>query len=96
MCINFKDLNNACQKDRYPLPELDKKANCLAKFPFKCFLDAYKGYHQIQMASKDEAKIAFYTNEGTFCYIKMPFGLKNVGVTYQRFMDKWKDPQWKT
>ncbi|GKA42499.1 reverse transcriptase domain-containing protein, partial [Tanacetum coccineum] len=49
--------------------------------------DAYKGYHQIQMAKKDEEKTAFHTDEGVFCYTKMPFGLKNVGPTYQRLVD---------
>nr|GEX90776.1 hypothetical protein [Tanacetum cinerariifolium] len=26
-------------------------------------------------------------DQGTFCYTKMPFGLKNAGVTYQRLVD---------
>nr|GEY14586.1 reverse transcriptase domain-containing protein [Tanacetum cinerariifolium] len=53
-----------------------------------CFLDAYKGYHQIQMAEKDEEKTAFHTNQGVFCYTKMLFGLKNAKETYQRLADK--------
>ncbi|GKE86669.1 reverse transcriptase domain-containing protein [Tanacetum coccineum] len=32
--------------------------------PFKCFLDAYKGYHQMQMAESDEEKMAFHTSQG--------------------------------
>ena len=52
------------------------------------FLDAYKGYHQIQMAIEDEDKTAFVTNEGLYCYTKMSFGLKNAGATYQRLMDR--------
>ncbi|GJS31610.1 reverse transcriptase domain-containing protein [Tanacetum coccineum] len=50
--------------------------------------DAYKGYHQIQMAKEDEEKTAFITNQGIFCYTKMPFGLRNAGETYQRLVDK--------
>ncbi|GJU56267.1 reverse transcriptase domain-containing protein [Tanacetum coccineum] len=50
--------------------------------------DAYKGYHQIQMAKEDEEKTAFITSQGIFCYTKMPFGLKNAGATYQRLVDK--------
>nr|GEW86388.1 reverse transcriptase domain-containing protein [Tanacetum cinerariifolium] len=57
-------------------------------YPFKCFLDAYKGYHQIQLAKADEEKTAFYTGHGVYCYTKMPFGLKKAGATYQRLIDK--------
>ncbi|GJW16588.1 reverse transcriptase domain-containing protein [Tanacetum coccineum] len=85
---HFKDLNNACPKDCYPLPEIDWKVESLCGYSFKCFLDAYKGYHQIKMAKEDEEKTAFITSQGIFCYSKMPFGLKNAGSTYQRLVDK--------
>ncbi|GKE43786.1 hypothetical protein Tco_1471070 [Tanacetum coccineum] len=45
MCVDFKDLNKAYPKDGYPLPEIDWKVESLYGFPFKCFLDAYKGCH---------------------------------------------------
>ncbi|GJT18359.1 reverse transcriptase domain-containing protein [Tanacetum coccineum] len=82
------DLNKACPKDGYPLPKIDWKVESLCGYPFKCFLDAYKGYHQIKMAKEDEEKMAFITSQGIFCYSKMPFGLKNAGATYQRLVDK--------
>ncbi|GJV92169.1 hypothetical protein Tco_1539982 [Tanacetum coccineum] len=56
MCVDFKDLNKACPKDGYPLPKIDWKVESLCGFPFKCFLDAYKGYHQIQVAKEDGEK----------------------------------------
>ncbi|GJR02345.1 reverse transcriptase domain-containing protein [Tanacetum coccineum] len=40
------------------------------------------------MAKEDEEKTAFITSQGIFCYTKMPFGLRNVGATYQRLVDK--------
>nr|XP_043637874.1 uncharacterized protein LOC122608865 [Erigeron canadensis] len=88
VCVDFTDINKACPKDCYPLPEIDWKVESLVGFRLKCFLDAYKGYHQIQMYPDDEDKTAFYTSEGIFCYKKMPFGLKNVRATYQRLVDK--------
>ncbi|GKE31703.1 reverse transcriptase domain-containing protein, partial [Tanacetum coccineum] len=45
------------------------------------------------MAEEDEEKMAFYTDQGTYCYTKMPFGLKNVGATYQRLVDSTFQPQ---
>ncbi|GJV13622.1 reverse transcriptase domain-containing protein [Tanacetum coccineum] len=88
MCVDFKDLNKACPQDGYPLSEIDWKVESLCGYPFKCFLDAYKGYHQIKIAEEDEEKTAFITSQWIFCYTKMPFGLKNVGATYQRLVDR--------
>ncbi|GJT94470.1 reverse transcriptase domain-containing protein [Tanacetum coccineum] len=88
MCVDFKDLNEACPKDGYPLPDIDWKVESFCGYPFKCFLDAYKGYHQIKMAKEDEEKTTFITIQGRFCYSKMPFGLKNAEATYQHLVDK--------
>nr|GEW09864.1 reverse transcriptase domain-containing protein [Tanacetum cinerariifolium] len=40
-----------------------------------------------EMVKEDEEKTAFSTDQGTYCYTKMPFGLKNAGATYQRLVD---------
>ena len=40
------------------------------------------------MDEADEEKTSFVTNQGLFYYKVMPFGLKNVGATYQRLMNK--------
>ncbi|KAL0320055.1 UNVERIFIED_CONTAM: Retrovirus-related Pol polyprotein from transposon.6 [Sesamum radiatum] len=56
-------------------------------------MDASQGYHQIMLASGDWKKVSFITSEGTFCYVAMPFGLKNAGATYQRLVDKIFRPQ---
>nr|GEX93150.1 reverse transcriptase domain-containing protein [Tanacetum cinerariifolium] len=64
MCVDFMDMNKACPQDCYPLPEIDWKVESLCGYPFKCFLDAYKGYHQIQLAEADEEKTAFHTGQG--------------------------------
>ncbi|GJV52580.1 reverse transcriptase domain-containing protein [Tanacetum coccineum] len=39
------------------------------------------------MSKEDEEKMAFYTDQGTYCYTKMPFELKNARATYQRLID---------
>ncbi|GJZ81553.1 hypothetical protein Tco_0646547 [Tanacetum coccineum] len=58
------------------------------RIPLKILPNAYKGYHQIKMAKEDEEKAAFITIQEIFCYLKMPFGLKNAEATYQRLVDK--------
>ncbi|RVW68356.1 Retrovirus-related Pol polyprotein from transposon 17.6 [Vitis vinifera] len=47
-------------------------------------MDGFFGYSQILMAPEDMEKTSFITEWGTYCYRVMPFGLKNVGATYQR------------
>nr|GEU43592.1 hypothetical protein [Tanacetum cinerariifolium] len=76
-----------CPKDYCSLPNIDCKVDSVMGFRYNCFMDAYKGYHQIQMAEEDEENTTFYTYQGTYCYTKMPFGLKNAGATYQRLVD---------
>nr|GEV15225.1 reverse transcriptase domain-containing protein [Tanacetum cinerariifolium] len=87
-CVDFTDLNKAYLQDCYPLSEIDWTVESLCGYPFKCFLDAHKGYHQIQLAEPDKEKTAFHTGQGVCCYTKMAFDLKNAGTTYQRLMNK--------
>ena len=51
-------------------------------------MDAYSGYNQIKMHPTDEDKTEFITDRGIYCYRVMPFGLKNVGETFQRMVNK--------
>ena len=38
------------------------------------------------MAPRDMTKTTFTTEWGIYCYTMMPFGLKNIGATYQRMV----------
>jgi hypothetical protein len=58
--------------------------NSMVTYELLSFLDAYSGYHQISLAIDDEEKTSFIMPFGIFCYIKMAFGLKNRGPTYQK------------
>jgi hypothetical protein len=88
LCVDFTSLNKACPKDPYPLPRIDQIVDSTAGCDLLCFLDAFSGYHQIKMAREDEEKTAFITPCGVYCYVCMPFGLKNTGATFQRLMRK--------
>ncbi|XP_074374074.1 uncharacterized protein LOC141714454 [Apium graveolens] len=88
MCVDYTDLNKACPKDHYPLPNIDQLIDAMTGYEVLSFLDAFSGYHQISMNDRDVPKTAFITPKGTYAYIKMPFGLKNAGATFQRMVNK--------
>lgn len=60
---------------------------------FLSSMDAFFGYNQIRMSEEDEAKMAFTTHSGLYCYKMMPFGLRNAGATFQRMVNKVFDKQ---
>ena len=86
LCIDFTDLNKACPKDPFPLPQIDLIVDSTAGCGLLCFLEAFSGYHQILMAEEDQEKMDFITPKGCYCYTQMPFGLRNAGATFQRVM----------
>jgi hypothetical protein len=85
MCVDYTSLNRACPKVPFPLPRIDQIVDSTAGCELLCFLDAYSGYHQIKMES-DQLATSFITPFGMYCYVTMPFGLRNAGATYQRCM----------
>lgn len=88
MCVDFTDLNKACPKDSYPLPNIDRLVESTAGNEMLTFMDAFSGYNQIMMHPDDREKTSFITDRGTYCYKVMPFGLKNAGATYQRLVNR--------
>ena len=79
--MDYIDLNEACPKDSFPLPQIDQIVDALAWHKMLSFLDAFFGYHQIPMHPPDVEKTTFITPHGLYYYNVMSFGLKNVGAT---------------
>ena len=52
ICVDFRDLNKACPKDDFPLPNIDTLVDVTAGHELFSFMDGFSGYNQIKMATK--------------------------------------------
>ena len=68
------------------MPKIDQLVDAIYGHPRMSFLDAFLGYHQIALATKDQEKIAFISPDANYHYTMMAFGLKNAGTTYQQMI----------
>jgi hypothetical protein len=84
MCVDFTNLNKACKKDDFPIERVDKIVDDPANSEMLSLIDMFSGYHQIRVQREDVEKTSFITPFGTFCFVKMPEGLKNAGCTFSR------------
>jgi hypothetical protein len=74
ICVDYIGLNKACPKYLFPLPCIDQVVDSTS---------GYSGYHQIMMKESNQLATSFIMPFGSYCYVSMPFGLKNAGATYQ-------------
>ena len=82
VCIDYRKLNLATQKEHFPLPFIDQMLERIAGHAFYYLLDGYSGYNQIIIAPEDQEKITFTYPYGTFAYRRMLFRLCNALVTF--------------
>ena len=87
-CGDYRRLNLLTEPDCYPLPNMADITSSLAGATVFSKLDLKKGYHQIPVHPSHIKKTAIITPFGLFEFVRMPFGLKNAGMSFQRFIDK--------
>lgn len=87
ICVDFKSLNHASLKDNFSLPMMDQILQTVAGSEMMSFLNGFFRYNQIGVVEEDQHKMTFMMPWGTFSYQMMPFGLVNVGATFQSVMN---------
>jgi hypothetical protein len=86
VCVDYRDINKSFPKNNFPTPFVDQIVDDCAGSEIFSLMDGFSGYNQINIVPADQHKTNFICPWGTFSYQKLPFGLKNVGATFQRAM----------
>lgn len=88
LCVDYKQLNEATEKDHYPLPDIRTFVRAAAGCNYFAALDLRQGYYQVNMRADAIAKTAFITQDSYDQFKRLPFGLCNAPAHFQRAMDK--------
>lgn len=83
----FWNLSKASLNDNYPLSKMDHILQEVVGSFHTSMMDSFLRYNQVEVLLEDQRKTSFTTPWGTFMYAWIPFGLINVGATFQLVMD---------
>ena len=87
-CQDYRDLNEATVKDKYPLPLVPDLLLKLQGSRYFTKLDLRWGYNNVRIRKGDEKYAAFKTIRGLYEPTVMFFGLCNSPATFQRMMNE--------
>jgi hypothetical protein len=87
MVIDYRGLNAATTRNRYPLPRIDELFDQLQGARYFSKLDLRTGYWQIRVAAEDVPKTAFTSRHGHFEWLVLPMGLTNAPAEFMALME---------
>ena len=87
-CVDYRKLNKLTVFDPEPMPTAEHLFQKLNGDKYFTRIDLSKGYWQISIPEEDIPKTAFVTPDGSYEFLKMPFGMINSAATLKRAMKK--------
>lgn len=86
LVIDYRQLNKKLIGDKFPLPRLDDILDQLGRAKWFSVVDLVSGFHQIPLDVNSRDVTSFSTNNGSFRFTRLPFGLKVSPNSFQRMM----------
>ena len=94
LCIDYSQtINQYTELDAYPLPRIDEMVNNLAQYKVFSTFDLKSAYHQVPIKESDRKFTGFEANGRLYQFCRIPFGVTNGVVAFQRAMDNFVDEE---
>ena len=88
ICGDYRlTVNQAAQKESYPLPRIEDLLSNLAGGDTFTKLDLSNAYQQVALDEESRKYVVINTRLGLFQYNRLPFGVASAPAIFQRIMD---------
>lgn len=86
MCLDYRAVNKKLVADKFPLPRIDDILDNLGRAVLFSVMDLYSGFHQIPLDEESRDITAFSTENGSYRWKVLPFGLNISPNSFMRMM----------
>lgn len=87
MCIDYRAVNKQLIPDKFPLPRIEDILDRLGRAKYFSVVDLYSGFHQVPLEKNSRDITSFSTEEGSFRWKVLPFGLNISPNSFSRMMN---------
>ena len=86
LCVDYRMVNNRTITEKFPMPNLNHCLYKASNMKWYTKLDLVRGYYQIPIDDSSKQLTAFSTPQNHYQFKRLPFGLKNAGIAFQKTM----------